>query len=96
MQTLLILLLAAPTLAAAVYVHYRLPVHVERSARALWFLRALLVGVGLALGYVGTFWMVEAGFGARAAVFLLGLGVAHVPAFFVLFIKRRRGEYGHG
>ncbi len=95
MMTVLILLAAIPVLAATVYVHHRVRVHTDHAATA-WFLRALLAAVGLAFGYVGTLWTLGGGEAVRWAAFLFGFGVAHVPAFCVLFIKRQRGEYGNG
>lgn len=95
MSAWIILLAAMPLLAATVYVHYRVRVHAESTLSA-WLLRALLAAVGLAFGYLGVLWTLNAGAAAQCAAFLFGFGVAHVPAFFVLYIKRQRGEYGSG
>lgn len=95
MDTALLVLLAAAALAAMAYVHYRLPVH-TRHAGSTWFLRALLAGVGALAGYLGLLWTFDQPIATRWAAFLLGFGVVHVPAFFILWIKRQRGEYGHG
>lgn len=95
MDIMLVVVMAALALAATAYVQFRLPVH-TRHEGATWFLRALLAGVGALAGYLGMLWRVDHSIAMRWAAFLLGFGVAHVPAFFVLYIKRRRGEYGHG
>lgn len=95
METMIVVLLAAPMIAATAYVHHRLPIH-TRHAGATWFLRALLVGVGILAGYLGMLWSADQPFAMRWATFLFGFGVAHVPAFFILYMKRQRGEYGHG
>lgn len=95
MDVLLVFLLAAVSLAMAVYVHYRLPAH-TRHSRATGPLHAMLIAVGLLLGYVGVLWTAGEPLIVRAVALLAGFGCAHVPAFFVLYIKRLRGEYGHG
>lgn len=95
MSALLVFLAAIPLLAATVYVHHRVRVHTGHAATA-WFLRALLAAVGLAFGFVGMLWTQGGGEALRWATFLFGFGVAHVPAFFVLYVKRQRGEYGNG
>lgn len=95
MEVMLVVILAAPLIAAAAYVHHRLPIHTRHSG-ATWLLRMLLVGVGIGLGYLGAVWMSDHSFAMRWAAFLFGFGLAHVPAFFILYMKRQRGEYGHG
>jgi hypothetical protein len=75
--------------AAAIYAHYRIPFHTV-SAR-VQVLRAILVLVGIAFGYVAA---VSSGAQGAAAVlvFLCGLGLVHVPAAAILFLKRARQE----
>lgn len=95
MYVMLTVILAAPLIAATVYVHHRLPIHTQHSGRT-WFLRALLVGVGIGLGWLGATWFAGGTQGMRWAAFLFGFGLAHLPSFFILYMKRQRGEYGHG
>ena len=95
MDVMLIVLLAAPVIAATAYVHHRLPIHTRHSG-ATWFLRALLIGVGALAGYLGMLWAARDSYAMQWAAFLFGFGFAHVPAFFILYMKRQRGEYGHG
>lgn len=95
MPELFALLLAMVLIAATVYVHIRLPIHTER-VKAARMLQVLLIGVGALGVYLGAAWTVGEGGLLRAAAMLCGFGVAHVPAFFVLYIKRQRGEYGSG
>ena len=94
MAVMLVVLLAAPMLAATAYVHHRLPVHTRYHSGATWFLRLLLLGVGMLAGYLGMLWSADATFAMRWASFLFGFGVVHVPAFVILYVKRQRGEYG--
>lgn len=95
MDVMIIVLLAAPLMAAAAYAHWRLPVHTRHRGRT-WLVRVVLVAFGVIAGYVGM--LIAAGdtFALRWASFLFGFGAAHLPAAFILMIKRRRGEYGHG
>lgn len=95
MVVMLIVILTAPLIAATAYVHHRLPIHTQQSAQT-WLLRLLLIGVGIGLGWLSMVWFRDITEGLRWALFLFGFGLAHVPAFFVLYIKRQRGEYGHG
>lgn len=95
MAIMLTIILAAPLLAATAYVHHRLPIHTQHSGRT-WLLRILLILAGLGFGWLGTVWFPGATQAMRWAAFLFGFGVAHVPAFFILYLKRQRGEYGHG
>lgn len=95
MEELVAVLLAIVLIAATVYVHRRLPVHTQHTATGR-MLQLLLIGVGALGAYVGALWTVGESGLLRAAAMLCGFGVAHVPAFFVLYIKRQRGEYGSG
>lgn len=95
MQLVVLALLAGAALATTLYVHWRLPVHVAGRGQT-WAVRALLVVTGVGLGYLGALAYREGGTLAGALAFVVGLGVAHVPAAFILFIKRERGEYGRG
>ncbi len=89
MTTLLLALGAALLLAAAGYVHCRIPRHTKGRAHAV-LARAvlLLVGVGFGL-YCAQFAPTPSD---ATLAFLNGLGLVHVPAAAILFLKRMRGE----
>lgn len=89
------IILAILVLAATVYVQYRLPIH-TRNINETWVLRVLLAITGIGLGWLGLLWTIGLPQPLRWTIFLIGFGIAHVPAFFVLYIKRKRGEYGTG
>jgi hypothetical protein len=85
----LLLLLALAALVAAGYAHLRLARFTAGPInRALS--HVLLVFIGCAGGYIGMRMVAEAGLGWTA--FLLGFGVAHVPAACILALKGLRGE----
>ena len=82
--------LAAALLVVAGYAHFRIASHTAGARRAV-LTRGVLALVGLALGYV----MAASYAGDRASallVFLIAFGAVHVPAAFILFLKRARGE----
>lgn len=85
------LLLTVATLAAAVYTHYRLPFH-SGTPKQLWISRAILVLIGAAFGWVNV-QIYAAEPSLQILVFLSAFGVVHVPAAFILFIKRQRREW---
>lgn len=95
MRELIAILFAIVLIAVTVYVHYRLPIH-TRHSRATRMVQVLLIGVGALGAYLGAIWTVGENDLLRAAAMVCGFGVAHVPAFFVLYLKRLRGEYGRG
>lgn len=95
MQELFAVLFAVVLIAATVYVHIRLPIHTGRIKTAR-LLQVLLIGVGALSVYLGAAWTVGESALLRLAAMVCGFGVIHVPAFFVLYIKRQRGEYGSG
>ena len=95
MLELVAILLVIVLIPAVVYVHARLPVH-TRDARATRILRVILIALGGLAMYLGAAWTVGESGLLRVAAMLCGFGVVHVPAFFVLYIKRLRGEYGSG
>jgi len=82
-------ILALLLLAAAGYAQYRVPFHTVSAARAN-LVRAVLTLVGLALGYVATFYASDTP-GAIVA-FLTGFGIVHLPAAVILFVKHGRGS----
>jgi len=92
MQTFLLLVLAAVTLAAAAYAQYRTAYH-TRTARDALMARLMLLVVGLAFGYVAATVYTRTGGLDQVLVFLSGFGAVHVPAAIILFIKRRRGVH---
>ena len=74
----------------AAYAQIRIPAHTAGTEKIAWA-RGILIVVGLALGYVGLHTYQEA-FGPRAVLaFVIGFGLAHVPAAVILFLKRERG-----
>ena len=81
--------LAAALLAVAVYAHYRLAHHIK-GKRALMVVRAVLAAVGLAFGYVAAAYASQAS--SAAVAFVQGFGVVHIPAAFILFLKRARNR----
>lgn len=95
LATLVAIVFAILLIAMTVYVHIRLPIHTQHSGTTR-LLQLLLIGVGALGAYVGVLWTVGENGLLRAAAMACGFGVAHFPAFFVLYIKRQRGEYGSG
>jgi hypothetical protein len=89
-MTILSMIVAAIiSLSAAAYAQLRIPAYTKGAAKVAW-VRGLLIIVGLALGYVG---MQTEPFGIRAALaFVIGFGLAHIPAALILFLKRSRGS----
>jgi hypothetical protein len=80
---------AALLLAAAVYVHLRLPLFTDRTAK-LVTAHAILLAVGLGCGLVGAQMYREQV--ASVLAFLIGFGVVHLPASAILFLKGLRGS----
>lgn len=84
-------LLTLLTLSAAVYAHVRLPNHTP-NVRQLWLSRFILVAVGLAFGWsMNRSYYPDEGV-LSLLVFASAFGLVHVPAAFILLIKRKRGE----
>ena len=89
MTTLLLALGAALLLAVAGYVHHRIPRHTRGRANAL-LTRAVLLVVGMGFGlYCAQFAPTPSD---ATLAFLNGLGLVHLPAAAILFLKRNRGE----
>lgn len=84
-MTLLTILL----LAAAVYAQVRIPAYAMRR-RNIVATRAVLASVGIACGIVSAS-LYAADTASALLAFLSGFGVVHVPAAFILLIKRGRG-----
>ena len=85
---LILALTAAGCVAAAIYAQRQIP-RFTAGARRVWLLRILLVGVGLAFGHAAARYAGDPT--AAFFAYLIGFGAVHVPAAFVLFIKRARG-----
>lgn len=81
--TLLLLTLAG-------YAHLRLAAHTA-SARNVAVTRAVLIAVGVGLGWTAARYF-PGDYPAPVLAFLAGVGLAHVPAAVILFVKGRRGE----
>jgi hypothetical protein len=86
--TALLALLAVAHLAAALYAHRRLAAFVAGARQARW-LRAVLIGTGLAVGYAAMAYTTHPFVAALA--FLSGFGAVHVPAAVILLLKRASG-----
>ena len=89
MENLALLALCVLTLAAMGYVHHRLPYHTP-DTRQLRIARAVLLVTGAAFG-----WLMARIYGALTdlnpiLIFLTSMGIVHVPAAAILFIKRQR------
>ncbi|MEO8303285.1 MAG: hypothetical protein ABI724_04140 [Betaproteobacteria bacterium] len=67
------------------YAQWAIPRHTKGSER-IWFARALLVGLGTALGVLAaSSFMVQDT--STVALFCIAFGQVHVPAAVVLFLK---------
>ena len=81
-------LLAAVNLLAAGYAHRQIP-RFTAGARRVLFTRLVLLGVGIAVGYVAA--NETSGTVPALLAFSIGFGVVHLPAAMILFVKRGRG-----
>lgn len=93
MQTLALTLLAALTLTAAGLVHLRL-VDVAGHGGSLWLTRALLALAGIGFGWAMLRYAAIAPEPPdtldRLLIFAGAFGLVHVPAWFILLLKRLR------
>jgi len=84
-------ILAVLLVAATAYAQFQIERYTAGKAKS-WLTRALLLAVGIALGYV----MLKSDSPAHGPsgllLFLIGLGLVHLPASFILFIKQLRGS----
>ena len=81
--------LAALLLAAAGYAQHQIPRYTATSEKIM-LARAVLLAVGVASGAVSAaIYGIDTVAGLLA--FLIGFGAVHVPAAFILLIKRGRG-----
>jgi hypothetical protein len=89
MATAWMVLLAAAVLVAAVYAHLQIPRYTAGTAKIA---RAILIVVGVALGAVSSaIYAEEADTTLSLLAFVIGFGVVHVPAAFILLLKHMRG-----
>lgn len=65
-----------------------------RYPQSVWFLRLLLIGVGLALGLVYASYYPEVEAGQRYLLIVSAIGLVHIPAAAVLLIKRASHRKG--
>ena len=86
MNTTSLVIAAAVGLTAAFYAQREIP-RFTASARAALFTRVGLFVLGLTFGYVAADNLGDAGM-PPLLTFLLGFGAVHVPAAFILLIKR--------
>ncbi len=86
---LTILMLIA--LSAAIYAQWRIPFHTA-TARHTLITRLILLTVGVAFGTVVAATYTNTQGWLAVLAFLTGLGLVHVPAAAILFLKRRRAQ----
>jgi hypothetical protein len=84
--------LALAGVAVAAYAHYRLRFHTTTRAGAE-IARLVLILAGTGLGWTAILWAPQADPLSAAPLFLIGFGMVHVPAAFILWSKRQRGVY---
>ena len=87
---MIMIFIAGVLLGIAAYAQWQIPDFVLQESSSL-ALRFLLVGLGVAIGFM----LVRTWTGGGvplAALFFAGFGLVHVPAALILFFKRRRGE----
>jgi hypothetical protein len=81
---------AAALLFVAGYAQSRIPRYTAGATKIL-LTRTMLIVVGIAFGYVLSRNEAGARGSASLLLFLMGFGLVHLPAAFILFIKRERG-----
>jgi hypothetical protein len=88
MEILTMVLAALLLITGALYAQGQIPRYTRGSGRIM-LTRALLIIVGIAFGWLGTYEV--AGRVPQVLAFLIGFGLVHLPAAVILFIKSRRG-----
>ncbi|MCW5622313.1 MAG: hypothetical protein KIS79_14495 [Burkholderiales bacterium] len=83
------IVLAAALLAVALYAQYRIPFHTVGKRKVI-LTRTVLAVVGVLLGIVAATLAPDRQ--TAMVAFLQSFGVVHVPAAFILFLKRARRE----
>lgn len=90
MNLLMMILLAALLLAAAAYAQQQIARYTANPRQTL-LTRALLLAVGVASGAVSAA-VYDKDTATVVLAFISGFGAVHVPAAFILLIKRARGS----
>ena len=90
MNAFWMILLTLLALLLAIYAQLRIP-RFTAGRQAIILTRAILIVVGIAFGYVAAASYADDRFLTLLA-FLIGFGAVHVPAAFILFIKKERRE----
>lgn len=90
MDQLSLVLMAAFSIAAAIYTHYRLPYLTASRTQAGWA-RAILMLTGLGFGFVAVqqIGRDESGL-MQLLIFVAAWGLVHVPAAIILFLKQQQ------
>lgn len=83
-----LLLLCIPTVAAAVWAHYRLSMH---PPGVRWKAGVVLITIGTGFGLSMGRAYAEQGGWAQVLIFISSFGLVHVPAAFILQMKHMRG-----
>ena len=81
------IILVILTLAAAVYAHYRLGRQVAAPGQR-WLARLLLIAVGAGFGWAMSAVYLSPIAASPFLAFLAGFGIVHVPAAFILWLKK--------
>jgi hypothetical protein len=88
----IVAVIAVAGVVAAGYTHARLRYH-SATRRQEWLTRVVLIVTGIAFGVTMAI-IYSFRFGIWPPLtFVAAFGLVHVPAAFILFIKRHRGEY---
>jgi predicted MFS family arabinose efflux permease len=88
----LLALLALSGLVFAAYTHIRLRFHTATRFQAE-LTRVVLLLIGMAVGWLAVRWQTDAPVPVDMLSFLMGFGLVHLPAAFILWSKRQRGVY---
>lgn len=89
MDTVTAAMLAFLSLSVAAYAHLKIPAFTDTQAKIL-VTRIILIVVGLAFGFVSSFYMLE--MPQKILGFITAFGLVHVPAAIILLVKTKRGE----
>ena len=90
MDTAILVVLTVALLAAAGYAQWRIP-RFEATRAGAMLTRGILILIGVAFGFASARFYAGPGYPAPL-VFLSGFGLVHVPAAFILLLKRERDE----
>lgn len=90
MATALLAILTILLLGTAGYAQWRIP-RFEATRSGVMLARGLLVLIGVAFGFAAATYYASAAYPAPL-VFLSAFGLVHLPAAFILLLKRERGE----